>query len=64
MSKKQPKPGMRSVLAVNPEMDEWWCNWYTCTNCQKNNIAKSFVYCPTCGRKIDWTNSDKPPDDD
>ena len=35
-------------------MDSWWCMFYKCPACGKNNVAYSFNYCPDCGRKLDW----------
>lgn len=34
--------------------EEWWCNWYQCNKCTKQNINGNFKYCPDCGRKIRW----------
>jgi len=34
--------------------DEWWCQWWLCTKCNKNYIAPGFNYCPNCGEKIEW----------
>lgn len=29
-------------------------SWYTCPNCRRSPITYHSVFCPYCGRKIDW----------
>ena len=38
----------------NTGHDEWYCKWYRCPNCEKNDIARWFIYCPNCGAKLQW----------
>jgi len=34
--------------------EEWWCNWFTCRNCNVSYLYISFKYCPNCGIKLIW----------
>ena len=38
--------------------DEWYCEWFTCTNCEKTWIAEDFKFCPSCGVAINWNKED------
>lgn len=35
--------------------NEWWCPWFSCPNCKKEQIAYKFKYCPDCGIKLIWS---------
>ena len=34
--------------------DVWSCPWYRCPQCEKNQIAPWFNFCPNCGAKLQW----------
>lgn len=40
--------------------DEWYCDWYICTNpkCASRSITRVFNYCPRCGAKIQWSEGE------
>ena len=38
----------------NMGYDEWYCPWYRCPQCEKNDIARWFSFCPNCGAKLQW----------
>jgi uncharacterized membrane protein len=38
----------------NMGYDEWYCPWYRCPKCKQEHIARSFLYCPDCGVKLQW----------
>ena len=29
--------------------------WYICPHCSKDNITRSFKFCPDCGKKNNWS---------
>lgn len=35
-------------------MDERYGMYYKCPNCQEENIALGYNYCPDCGIRLDW----------
>ena len=35
--------------------DDLFDDWYVCPNCDCNNVARGFRFCPDCGDKNDWT---------
>ena len=41
------------------DLDEWYCDWYFCPNCDNRHIAKGFKYCPDCGAKLIWEVTDE-----
>lgn len=34
--------------------NDWYCEWYKCPNCGKKNITRSFIFCPDCGKSLEW----------
>lgn len=38
--------------------DEIFCTWYQCLECKNDMIMRESNYCPGCGKKIIWTDSE------
>lgn len=34
-------------------------NWYTCPNCNGQDIFEGFDFCPECGVKLEWEDKEK-----
>jgi len=34
--------------------DEVYTDWYQCTNCDEQDLASWYDFCPRCGVKIRW----------
>ena len=35
--------------------NELFCNIYKCPSCNESKIIYGFVFCPVCGKKLEWT---------
>lgn len=45
----------QTVKVKYSSQDEVYAEWFECTECGCCDIMKDFVYCPICGKKINWT---------
>lgn len=34
--------------------EEWWGMVYKCPNCDDDRIWHKFLFCPSCGIKLEW----------
>ncbi len=34
--------------------DEVFCEWFRCGACDESEISRIMLYCPKCGKRIDW----------
>ena len=54
----EPSPASAGSVPIgesqNTGHDEWYCKWYRCPKCEKNDIARWFSYCPNCDAKLQW----------
>ena len=48
-----------SYIKDDTGKDEWWCNWFKCPNCKKDDIMCEFNFCPKCGVKLKWIDTDE-----
>jgi predicted RNA-binding Zn-ribbon protein involved in translation (DUF1610 family) len=37
--------------------DDEYITWFECTNCKCNRIVYKSNYCPKCGKKITWKDT-------
>ena len=37
-----------------PEYEEYYGPWWTCPTCGSKFIMGHFLFCPECGRTIEW----------
>jgi hypothetical protein len=58
MEKELKKKVRKTVTIVDNDltgnMDEVYCDWYTCPDCGEINIMRDFKFCPHCGKRIRW----------
>jgi len=50
------------TVEVKPEYEateEVYAEWWKCSDCEAGYILGHFEFCPSCGKKLDWTGVEK-----
>lgn len=54
MNNNDTNKSKEETIVTEIGSDEIYATFYECVNCGCDLIMSSFIFCPKCGREIDW----------